>query len=120
MTDYRDAYFKDTRQEVFRGTGQVLGGETRPSRLVPESKTAEKNHDAVPMNTPEHTQFKVATERPGKENQLFNNLSYVYTPPTPLFGKEGSFWFRPVSLLVHQSVGQQTEFVHSISQDPFT
>ncbi|XP_048769463.1 UBX domain-containing protein 11-like isoform X2 [Ostrea edulis] len=65
VTDYRDTYFKDTRQEVFRGTGQVLGGETRPSRLVPESKTAEKNHDAVPMNTPEHTQFKVATERPG-------------------------------------------------------
>lgn len=65
VTDYRDTYFKDTRREVFRGAGQVLGGETRPSRLVPESKTTEKNHDSAPTNTPEHTQLKIATEPPG-------------------------------------------------------
>lgn len=66
VTDYRDTYFKDTRREVFRGAGQVLGGETRPSRLVPESKTTEKNHDSAPTNTPEHTQLKIATQLPGK------------------------------------------------------
>nr|XP_011429080.2 UBX domain-containing protein 11 isoform X3 [Crassostrea gigas] len=65
VTDYRDTYFKDTRREVFRGAGQVLGGETRPSRLVPESKTTEKNHDSAPTNTPEHTQLKIATQLPG-------------------------------------------------------
>nr|XP_022289531.1 UBX domain-containing protein 11-like isoform X2 [Crassostrea virginica] len=65
VTDNRDTFFRDTRREVFRGAGQVLGGETRPSRLVPESKTAEKSHDKAPTNTPEHSQLKIATEAPG-------------------------------------------------------
>ncbi|XP_062604679.1 UBX domain-containing protein 11-like [Saccostrea cucullata] len=67
ITDYREVYFKDTRREVFHGTGQVLGGETRPSRLVPESKTSEKSHHAAPNNTPENTHLKIATELPGKK-----------------------------------------------------
>ncbi|XP_061171164.1 UBX domain-containing protein 11-like isoform X2 [Saccostrea echinata] len=67
VTDYREVYFKDTRREVFHGTGQVLGGETRPSRLVPDSKTGEKSHDTTPNNTPENTHLKIATELPGKK-----------------------------------------------------
>ena len=78
VTDNRDTFFKDTRREVFRGAGQVLGGETRPSRLVPESKTAEKSHDKAPTNTPEDSQLKIATQAPGKdEDQLNEEESYI-------------------------------------------
>lgn len=40
VTDKRDVYFKEKNQlkaDAFRGTGQVLGGDTKPSRLVPSN-----------------------------------------------------------------------------------
>ncbi|KAJ8315413.1 hypothetical protein KUTeg_007563 [Tegillarca granosa] len=37
VSDKRSVYFQDKRPVVFTGAGQVLGGETKPSRLVPSS-----------------------------------------------------------------------------------
>ena len=37
LTDKRDVYFKDRLSEGFTGVGQVLGGDTKPSRLVPSN-----------------------------------------------------------------------------------
>ncbi|KAL4232808.1 UBX domain-containing protein 11 [Mactra antiquata] len=35
VTDKREVYYEERRTEVFTGAGQMLGGETKPSRLVP-------------------------------------------------------------------------------------
>ena len=44
MTDKRSVVFEDKREKVFTGTGQVLGGDSRPSRLVPSNMNqGEKN-----------------------------------------------------------------------------
>ncbi|XP_013409102.1 UBX domain-containing protein 11 [Lingula anatina] len=38
LTDKRNVHFKDKRNtDVFKGTGQLLGGDTKPSRLVPSN-----------------------------------------------------------------------------------
>ena len=35
MTDKRDVEFVDRLTQIFEGHGELLGGETKPSRLVP-------------------------------------------------------------------------------------
>lgn len=37
VVDKRNVYFKDRLNEVFQGHGQMLGGETKPSRLLPSN-----------------------------------------------------------------------------------
>ena len=61
VSDKRRTLFKDPRDlESFRGIGQVLGGEARPSRLVqsnleeqsPTKAAAEPPHDTVISEIP--------------------------------------------------------------------
>ncbi|XP_064617587.1 UBX domain-containing protein 11-like [Liolophura sinensis] len=38
ITDKREVFFRDKRNDdVFKGSGQLLGGETKPSRLIPSN-----------------------------------------------------------------------------------
>ena len=48
MTDKRNVHFKDRMSEVFQGSGQVLGGEKKPSRLVPSNINKSSNTDPDP------------------------------------------------------------------------
>ena len=40
ITDKRNVQFQNKRADVFKGSGQVLGGDTKPSRLVPSNLPA--------------------------------------------------------------------------------
>ena len=55
MSDKREVHFEDKRKHVFKGAGQALGGETKPSRLVP-SNLEEKYSD-----TQEPAEYSVET-----------------------------------------------------------
>ncbi|KAK3098430.1 hypothetical protein FSP39_019390 [Pinctada imbricata] len=74
----RDVTFKTKRQDLFTGSGQVLGGETKPSRLVEDVKhsgadryrqSSSKATAIAPANTPEITpeNTKIISEIPGRK-----------------------------------------------------
>ncbi len=59
MTDRRHTFFKDPRAvETFTGVGQVLGGDTKPSRLV-QSNLNKATHKVEQPHT------DVTSELPG-------------------------------------------------------
>ena len=68
VTDKRNVYFKDRLNEVFQGSGQMVGGETKPSRLVP-SKLAPKGKPASTNTekwTDSHSDSKTESQLPGR------------------------------------------------------
>jgi len=57
--DKRDIFFKDRLSQVFEGYGQLLGGETKPSRLVPSNlnkNTSKQNQnmESTPLEEISH------------------------------------------------------------------
>lgn len=72
VTDKREVVYEDKRSDLFRGTGQTLGGEIKPSRLVPTNidiATDKKNDD-----TRERT-----CEKPGPQLTVEQFLSKLPT-----------------------------------------
>ena len=64
VTDRREVHFEDKREHVFKGVGQTLGGETKPSRLVPtklEDKTTDTEEPADPN-------IETTSQLPGNNN----------------------------------------------------
>ena len=55
-------HFEDKRGKVFKGVGQTLGGETRPSRLVP-SNLEDKSTDT---QEPAEPKIETTSQLPGK------------------------------------------------------
>ena len=48
LTDKRDVFFKDNRHDIFKGSGQMLGGETKPSSLVTTNLGKSEKKDKKP------------------------------------------------------------------------
>ncbi|XP_033741236.1 UBX domain-containing protein 11-like isoform X2 [Pecten maximus] len=70
IRDLRSVHFKDKRAAVFAGAGQVLGGDTKPSRLVPSNldkanQVSEPAADMYRSNTQEKLQ--VTSDHPGRK-----------------------------------------------------
>ncbi|XP_069130862.1 UBX domain-containing protein 11-like isoform X3 [Argopecten irradians] len=70
IRDLRSVHFKDKRAAVFAGAGQVLGGDTKPSRLVPSNldkanQVSEPVADMYRSNTQERLQ--VTSEHLGRK-----------------------------------------------------
>ena len=71
MTDKRSVYFKDSRSSgAFGGSGQTLGGETRPSRLVPSNLDHgvgqyDKNNGASQSDKNRYNATEETSELPG-------------------------------------------------------
>ena len=58
-------HFEDKRQNIFKGAGQTLGGETKPSRLVP-TKLEDKTIGTVePEGEPENLNIETTSQLPG-------------------------------------------------------
>ena len=62
VTDRREVHFEDKREHVFKGVGQTLGGETKPSRLVP-TKLEDKTTDT---EEPANPDVETTSQLPGK------------------------------------------------------
>lgn len=68
VTDRREVHFKDDRSNIFQGPGVILGGDSKPSRLVPSSV-----HD----HTEPAQRQKETSQRPGRRvgvEQFLNKL----------------------------------------------
>ena len=63
-------HFEDKRKQVFKGTGQALGGETKPSRLVP-SNLEDKYTDTQEPTGPS---VETTSQLPGK---LTKNMNFL-------------------------------------------
>lgn len=64
VTDKREVHFEDKRSEVFTGAGQTLGGETKPSRLVP-SNLQDTNTNPIQTSEPVNNKRETTNEVPG-------------------------------------------------------
>ena len=70
VVDKRNVIFKDKLNEIFQGSGQSLGGEARPSRLVPSNlKHGGTGSSAVRTNSARH-KFTMAVEQEDGEVKL--------------------------------------------------
>ena len=72
MTDKRGVHYEDKRLEVFKGSGQTLGGDHVPSRLVP-SKLHDRQVSSVFKTQPVEEEEEVlkkhkTSELPGEYN----------------------------------------------------
>ncbi|KAL3882584.1 hypothetical protein ACJMK2_028914 [Sinanodonta woodiana] len=73
VIDKRNVHFKGNRPTIFTGAGQVLGGETKPSRLVPTNldKDNQVEEQELDLN------LEVTSELPGPQltvEQFLNKL----------------------------------------------
>ena len=70
VTDKRSVEFVDRLSQIFEGRGELLGGETKPSRLVPTNlKDCERGRDgAVTQETTQHL--------PGGAHSLSSSLIF--------------------------------------------
>ncbi|XP_021354051.1 UBX domain-containing protein 11-like isoform X3 [Mizuhopecten yessoensis] len=78
IQDLRSVHFKDKRAAMFAGAGQVLGGDTKPSRLVPSNldkanQAFDPVHEMYRSDTSEKLQ--VTSEHPGKKMSTEQFLS---------------------------------------------
>ena len=70
VVDKRNVIFKDKLNEIFQGSGQSLGGEARPSRLVPSNlKHGGAGSSAVRTNSARH-KVTMAVEQEDGEVKL--------------------------------------------------
>ena len=70
VVDKRNVIFKDKLNEIFQGSGQSLGGEARPSRLVPSNlRHGVADSSAVRTNSARH-KFTMAVEQEDGEVKL--------------------------------------------------
>ena len=69
MTDKRDVYFKDRLSQVFEGHGELLGGETKPSRLVPSNLNKNISNEA---QNPGGTKLEEISHLPGNTDTGFS------------------------------------------------
>ena len=60
VRDLRDTYFKEKSRPLFDGVGQMLGGDTKPSRLVPTNLRTNQNTDVIPPGA------RVTSKPPGE------------------------------------------------------
>ena len=65
MTDKREVHFEDKRQNIFKGAGQTLGGETKPSRLVPTKLEDKTTGTMEPEWEPENLNIETTSQLPG-------------------------------------------------------
>ena len=65
MTDKREVHFEDKRQNIFKGAGQTLGGETKPSRLVPTKLEDKTTGTVEPDWEPENLNIETTSQLPG-------------------------------------------------------
>ena len=65
MTDKREVHFEDKRQNIFKGAGQTLGGETKPSRLVPTKLEDKTTGTVEPEGEPENLNIETTSQLPG-------------------------------------------------------
>ncbi|KAK3578076.1 hypothetical protein CHS0354_006725 [Potamilus streckersoni] len=73
VIDKRNVHFKANRPTIFTGAGQVLGGETKPSRLVPTNldKDSQVQEQELDLN------LEITSELPGPQltvEQFLNKL----------------------------------------------
>ncbi|XP_053397446.1 UBX domain-containing protein 11-like isoform X2 [Mercenaria mercenaria] len=66
VTDKREVHFEDKRAEVFTGAGQTLGGETKPSRLVP-TKLQDSKVSSTQTSEPVSEKRETTSEKPGPQ-----------------------------------------------------
>ncbi|ELU05533.1 hypothetical protein CAPTEDRAFT_208106, partial [Capitella teleta] len=71
LTDKRSVVFKDRLEGLFEGSGQLVGGDTVPSRLVPSKLEQNKQTSTQPDNSP------IETQLPGKKLSMDQFLNKI-------------------------------------------
>ncbi|XP_071113970.1 UBX domain-containing protein 11-like [Haliotis cracherodii] len=78
VTDLRKVSFHDKRREdLFTGAGQMLGGDTKPSRLVPSNLDKAVQHHDLSSNASSEFSGEVTSQLPGPQltvEQFLNKL----------------------------------------------
>ncbi|XP_060063648.1 UBX domain-containing protein 11-like isoform X2 [Ylistrum balloti] len=79
IRDLRSVHFNDKRAAAFAGAGQVLGGDTKPSRLVPSNldKASQVSEPVRMFRKDTQEKLEVTSEHPGKKmssEQFLNKL----------------------------------------------